>query len=171
MRTWKLVCHTMVVMCIAAPAWAQGTAGHAVGENVGNTKFNPFPGLPKCTPGSVKSGDPGKGPSILLAKADTGCTVPWHWHSANEHLMMVKGAARVDMRSGKPITLQAGGYAMLPGKHVHQFVCTSSCLFYVHSDGPLDIHYVDKDGDEIPPDKALQSVDRKTSKKGKAGAG
>ena len=155
------------VLCISAVAWGQGTGGHAVGQNLTEVQFSAFPGLPSCTPGSVKSGDPAKGPSIILAKADTGCTVPWHWHSPSEHLMMVKGVARLDMKNGKPITLRAGGYAMLPAKHVHQFVCTSSCVFYVHSDGALDIHYVDKQGNDISLDEALKSVNQKPSKKNK----
>src|SRR5688572_11996332 len=164
---WKHLRRALIAMCVAGPVSAQGTAGHVVGENMTEVQFNAFPGLPKCTPGSVKSGDPAKGPSIILAKAETGCIVPWHWHSPNEHLMMVKGVARVDMLSGKPITLRAGGYAMLPGKHVHQFVCTNSCVFYVHSDAPFDIHYVDRQGKEISPDQALASVNRKAAKKGK----
>lgn len=164
---WKPLRRALILICVAGPVWAQGTAGHVVAENMTEMQFSAFPGLPKCTPGSVKSGDPAKGPSIILAKADTGCTVPWHWHSPNEHLMMVEGAARIDMLSGKPITLRAGGYAMLPGKHVHQFVCTNSCVFYVHSDAALDIHYVDKQGNEIPPDQALASLNRKGSKKSK----
>jgi hypothetical protein len=39
--------------------------------------------------------------------------VRWHWHTPNEHLMLVSGRARQE------------------------------CVMYVHSDGPFDIHYVD----------------------------
>lgn len=152
-------------LCLSGSAWGEGTVGHAVGHKLAETKFSPFPGLPSCTPGAVMSGDPAKGASIILAKADSGCTVPWHWHSATEHLMMVKGEARLDMKSGKPITLRDGGYARLPGKHVHQFVCTRSCVFYVHSDGALDIHYVNERGAEISPDEALKTVNQRPSGK------
>lgn len=164
---WSATLAAPLVLCLAASAWGQGTAGHAVGQNMAETQFTAFPGLPNCTPGSVKSGDPAEGPSIILAKADTGCTVPWHWHSPNEHLMMVKGVARLDIKGGKPITLQAGGYAMLPAKHVHQFVCTRSCVFYVHSDAALDIHYVNDQGKDISPDEALKSVNDTIVKKKK----
>jgi quercetin dioxygenase-like cupin family protein len=164
---WRATLAASLILCIAGFARGQGTTGHAVGENIAETQFSAFPGLPSCTPGSVKSGDPAKGPSIILAKADTGCTVPWHWHSPNEHLMMVKGVARLDMKSGKPITLRAGGYAMLPGKHVHRFVCTSSCIFYVHSDGAFDIHYVNDQGNEISPDEALKPASDSAGKKKK----
>ena len=148
-------------LVLAGGAWGADMSDHAVGRNVADAKFAPFPGLPPCGPGSVLSGDPAKGPSIILAKAATGCTVPWHWHTANEHLMIVKGAVRLDMRNGKPITIREGGYAMLPAKHLHQFVCTKSCLFYVHSDAALDIHYVDQQGKEIPVEQALKAVNKK----------
>ena len=153
------------LLVVAGSAWSADMAGHALAKNVADAKFAAFPGLPSCTPGSVQSGDPAKGPAIILAKADTGCTVPWHWHSANEHLMIVKGAVRLDMRGGKPVTIREGGYAMLPAKHVHQFVCTKSCLFYVHSEAALDIHYVDKQGKEIPAEQALKSVNQKPAGK------
>src|SRR6266513_682507 len=47
------------------------------------SKFVNFPGLPTCMKGSVQNGDPSKGASVILSKSATGCTVPWHWHSAS----------------------------------------------------------------------------------------
>ena len=116
---------------------------HAMGKNLGDIKFATTPGLPDCAQNAVLSGDPAKGPSIILGKIAAGCTVRWHWHTPNEHLMLVSGRARLEHRDGKPFTLEAGGYAMMPARHVHQFSCLSDCVMYVHSDGPFDIHYVD----------------------------
>ena len=69
--------------------------------------------------------------------------------------MIVSGSAKVEMRGGSSSTLGPGGYAMMPSKHVHQFTCTSACTAFVSSDAAFDIHYVDTDGKEIPPDTAL----------------
>jgi mannose-6-phosphate isomerase-like protein (cupin superfamily) len=149
-----------VLAYLAGIAWGQ-TTNQAMGQNVADMKLNPFPGIPGCAVGSAVNGDPAKGPSILFAKTSTGCTVPWHWHTPNEHLMVVKGVGRVEMQSGgAPLTLRAGGYAMMPAKHVHRFHCTgtSSCEFYIYSDGVFDIHYVDDKGNEITTDEALKSV-------------
>jgi quercetin dioxygenase-like cupin family protein len=126
-------------------------------------KFVTVPGLPACALNSVQSGDPTKGPSIILAKVATGCTIPWHWHTPNEHLMMVSGVARVEMKDVKPFTLRGGGFAMLPSRHVHQFRCDRDCLFYVYSDAAFDIHYVDGQGKEITPDEALKAVKEKAA--------
>jgi len=121
--------------------------------------------MPSCVLDSVVNGDPGKGPSIIFAKTGTGCTVPWHWHTPNERLMIVTGVARLEMESGGPaITLRAGGYAMMPTKHVHCFQCTSSCEFHVYSDGVFDMHYVDGKGKEISPDEALKSASQPKQK-------
>jgi len=106
----------------------------------------------------VQSGDPAKGPSIILAKVAAGCSIPWHWHTPNEHLMIVSGAARLEMKDGKPLTLQAGGFAMMPSRHVHQFRCDRPCVLYIYSDVALDIHYVDGKGKEISPAEALKAV-------------
>src|SRR2546423_629055 len=120
---------------------------------------NPFaalPGLPPCTTAAVQSGDPSKGASVILAKGTAGCLIPWHWHTPTEHVMVVSGSAKVEMKDGsKSAVLGPSGYAMMPSKHVHQFSCVSACSIFVSSDAPFDIHYVDAKGQEISPDKAL----------------
>jgi hypothetical protein len=84
--------------------------------------------------------------------------VPWHWHTASERLMLVSGAARVDMKDGAPFTMHAGGFTMMPSKHVHQFTCQQACLMYISSDAAFDLHYVNAQGGEISPADALKPV-------------
>lgn len=162
-KLWGTILGVPLVLFAAGIAHAEGAAGHA-GRNLAEMKFGPVPGMPTCATGSVQNGDPGKGPSIIAAKSSAGCTIPWHWHTPNEHLVMVSGTARLETKDGKPMTLRAGGFAMMPSKHVHQFRCTSACMLYVYSDAAYDIHYVDKEGKEIPPDDALKAVKEKTAK-------
>ena len=147
-----------MILSVAGIARGQGDAGHPAVNNVPDMKFGTAPGMPMCTTGSVQNGDPGKGPSIILAKAATGCSVPWHWHTPNEHLMMVSGMARLEAKDGKSQMLQVGGFAMMPSRHAHRFRCISSCVFYVYLDAPYDIHYVDEQGNEMSPDDALKAV-------------
>lgn len=130
-------------------ARSQPGAGHGAGQNVAEMKFDSVPGIPACSTAAVLNGNPANGPSILLVKAETGCTVPWHWHTPNEHLMIVSGEVGLKMKDAKSLTLRAGGYALMPAKHVHLFHCASSCTFYVFSDGAFDTHYVDEHGQEI----------------------
>jgi len=125
-------------------------------KKMSENTFAAMPGLPSCATAAVESGDPAKGASVMLGKGSAGCVVPWHWHTPIEHVMVVSGSAKVEMKDGKSAVLGPGGYAMMPSKHVHQFTCTSACSFFVSSDAAFDVHYVDAGGQEISPEKALE---------------
>ena len=155
-RLWLLT--LSLVLFIPFSAFGQDMSAQPGGRNVETMKFAPIPGLPACAPGSVENGDPTKGAFIVLAKMTAGCNIPWHWHSANERLMLVSGVARIEMKDGKPLQLQAGGFAMMPAQHVHLFHCERACLLYVDSDGSFDIHYVNAQGKEIPAADALKTA-------------
>ena len=163
-RCWCVPLALSLIVCGVDAARGQGTAEQPAVRNVDEMTFAPVPGLPTCTPSSVQSGDPRKAASVILAKMATGCSIPWHWHTANERLMLVSGVARVEAKDGKPLTLRAGGYAMMPSRHIHQFRCTASCVLYVYSDAALDIHYVDGQGKDISPDVALKAVKETAAK-------
>jgi len=130
------------------------------------SKFVNFPGLPTCMTGSVQNGDPSKGASVILAKATAGCTVPWHWHTASEQLMMISGTAKLEMKDGAPASVHSGDYLALPDRQAHQFTCVAACTLFIAPSGAFDIHYVDKDGKEISPDEALKSKMKAPMKKG-----
>ena len=125
-------------------------------RNLAEAKLAPLPGMPGCVTMAVESGDPSKGGSVIVFKGTAGCVIPWHWHTPTEHVMIVSGAAKVEMKGGQTATLTAGGYAMMPSKHAHQFACTKACTAFVSSDGAFDIHYLDANGKEIPPEAALK---------------
>ncbi len=124
-------------------------------RKLSENKLAPMAGLPSCVAMAVESGDPSKGPSVIVFKGPAGCAIPWHWHTPTEHVMIVSGSAKVEMKGGSSAILGPGGYAMMPGKHVHQFTCATACTAFVYSDGAFDIHYVDANGKEISPDVAL----------------
>ena len=124
-------------------------------RKLSENKLAPMAGLPSCTTMAVESGDPSKGASVIVFKATSGCVIPWHMHTPNEHVMMVSGSAKLEMKGGSSAILGPGGYAMMPSKHVHQFTCASACTAFINSDGAFDIHYVDADGKEISPEVAL----------------
>jgi quercetin dioxygenase-like cupin family protein len=153
-----------LALCLPQLAYGQMSAGEAAVRKMAEMKFGPVPGLPTCAAGSVQTGDPMTGAFIILAKLTTGCSIPWHWHTAGENLMIVSGAARVSMKDGPAQTLGAGGFSLLPAHHVHQFQCKQKCTFFFYSDGAFDIHYVDAQGTEISPDDALKAVKEKAVK-------
>ncbi|HEY7575768.1 MAG TPA: cupin domain-containing protein [Thermoanaerobaculia bacterium] len=152
---------TSMASCVAltGQASAQQAMSQPMGHNTADMKLVTMPGLPTCAQASVMSGDPSKGPSTLYAKVASGCSIPWHWHTPNEQLMIASGTAVVDVKDGSSITLKPGGFAMMPSRHVHQFKCQAgACAFYIVSDGVFDIHYVDAQGAELSPADALKAV-------------
>ena len=42
-------------------------------------------------------------------------------------------------------------------RHPHAFACPAACLFFIYQDAPFDIHYIDAEGREIPPEQALKA--------------
>jgi len=161
-RRWSgLFC--VVTLCLfAGVAQAQDVATQP-GINMAAMKFVMIPPLPTCTKGSVVSGNPAQGPSVILAKATSGCVIPWHWHTPNEHVMIVSGLARFQMKDGKPVTLNGGGFALMPSHHQHEFRCLRTCVLYIYSDAAFDIHYVDQQGNEIKPADAMKAVREKVA--------
>jgi quercetin dioxygenase-like cupin family protein len=137
-------------------AMAQDT-GHTGVASPAKSTFANLPGLPTCMTVAVLHGDPSKGPSTLLLKFTPGCSVPWHWHTANEALVLASGTAEAQMRDGQPMVMKAGDFLFLPAKGIHRFTAKTAVYLYDMPDGAFDIHYVDAEGKEIPPEKALAS--------------
>ena len=54
-------------------------------RKLSENKFAPMAGLPSCITLAVESGDPSKGPSVIIFKGAAGCVIPWHWHTPTEH--------------------------------------------------------------------------------------
>lgn len=152
-----------LAMCLPGLAQAQVSATEPAARNIAEMKFGPVPPLPTCMSGAVQNGDPAKGAFIVEVKLTTGCSIPWHWHTAGEYLMIVSGSGLMEMKGSQPKTVRAGSYVELPPHHIHQFRCKNNCTFFFYSDGAWDIHYVDAQETEIAPDVALKAVKEKAA--------
>jgi len=155
----SLFMFSLLFLVLSVSTQGKEKAASSIGRNMEELKLTTFPGLPECMTLAVESGDPATGPAILYVNTTEGCIIPWHWHTANENLMIVSGVAKVEMKNVKPLTLKSGGFVMLPSKHVHQFKCMEdTCKFFLYTDAPFDIHYVNKKGKEITPENAMKAV-------------
>ena len=67
-----------------------------------------------CSAAGIEPGDPAKGPSIIVEKFAPGCAIPWHWHTPNEHVMMVSGTLRFEIQGEKSVEVNAGDFALSP---------------------------------------------------------
>ncbi len=153
----RLTLLVLLAVALLAPLVAQSQDQMSYAA-MASSKFMTLPMLPACMSISAQRGDPMKGAAVLLIKFKSGCVVPWHWHSANENLMMVSGKGKAEMKSGGAHAMAMGDYLYLPAKQAHQFTCVSSCVVFDVIDGAFDIHYVDSEGKEIPPDQALKPM-------------
>ncbi len=98
----------------------------------------------KCLSSALETGNAAKGPSTLILKAPAGCIVPWHFHTAQEQAIVIRGEVKMEMEAHGPVTLGAGGFAVMQSKVAHQFSCVGKtpCLLTVVFDRSYDIFWV-----------------------------
>jgi quercetin dioxygenase-like cupin family protein len=130
---------------VVSAGWGQAQpAKPGIVRRLAEVKFDPDDDV-KCLLSTVESGDPAKGPSTIILKAPPGCSVPWHYHTAEEQLIVVQGNVRTEMEGMAAKQLGPGGFAMMPGKVKHQFSCgaQAACVMFVTFDRTYDIFWVD----------------------------
>ena len=139
---------------------AQGTGEKPIVATVASAKFGTIPNAPECFTVVVEKGDPGTGPSVLLARFAPGCIAPFHWHTPSETAMLVSGSLEVQMKDDKAFVARHGDFVYLPGHHVHRATCLGSapCMVFLASDAAFDVHWVDAAGDEISLEAALKNA-------------
>ena len=149
----------------AVKAALDGETEKMVTLNPQTVKFIAIPDMPACASAAILRGNPRSGPAWVLLKLASGCRVPWHWHTANETLLVISGQGTVAMKDGPPLRFAPGAYASLPSHHMHQATCSRSCLLFNGADAAFDIHYVDAKGEEISSEKALTPPAKAKGKK------
>jgi quercetin dioxygenase-like cupin family protein len=159
-RVFLMVFTTVSV--IGLPRWvaAQGTEEKPIVATAASAKFGSIPNAPECFTVAVERGDPGTGPSVILANFAAGCVAPFHWHTPSETVMAVSGSLELQMKGDKAFVAHHGDFVYMPGHHVHRATCLGStaCKVFLSSDAAFDIHWVDAAGKEIPLEAALKNA-------------
>src|SRR5438876_8935006 len=83
-----------------------------------SAKFGPAPNAPECFTIAVERGDPGSGPSVILARFAPACTAPFHWHTPSETAMIVSGSVQLPMKHGNALVAPPGDFASPAAHHV-----------------------------------------------------
>ena len=138
-RGWSCAISALGIYLSASLTLAEGSR-HGVIKPVETVKFEQDEDV-KCLQSSLESGDPSTGPSSFILKAPPGCLIPWHFHTAEEQLIVVRGLVVTEMQGETATQLRSGGYAMMPGGAPHQFACKGKvpCLMHVIFDSRYDI--------------------------------
>ena len=137
---------------ISSQAQAPSAAGvHKLSATLGD-RVGCFPAV------GNETGDAAKGPSIVVERWSLGCVIPWHWHTPNEHVMIVSGTLNFEIKGKTPTQVKAGDFILIPSRQISQAKCISTqpCIDFLYTDAAFDVHFVDPEGKEISADEALK---------------
>jgi quercetin dioxygenase-like cupin family protein len=134
----------LVFMILVAAVLAHPQPGsHGLVRSLSDVKFEQDDDV-KCLASAVETGDPVKGASTIILKAPPNCVIPWHYHTAEEQMIVIQGQVPTEMEGMPKQVLGPGGFAMMPGKAKHRFSCQSksACILFVSFDRAYDIFWV-----------------------------
>lgn len=104
-------------------------------------KWGPCPAfIPKGCEIAVLHGDPSQSNVDVFFKVPANFTIPSHWHTSPERMVLVSGSMQVTYEGQKPQTLKVGTYAYGPAKMPHKAVCAKGapCVLFIAFESPLD---------------------------------
>lgn len=104
-------------------------------------KWGPCPPfLPEGCAIAVLHGDPAKDNLDVFFKVPAESTIPLHWHTSAERMLLVSGELHVTYDGQEKAVLKPGTYAYGPAKRPHSGFCASSdpCILFIAFESPLD---------------------------------
>lgn len=104
-------------------------------------KWGPCPDfIPKGCEIAVLHGDPAKENADVFFKVPANFTIPRHWHTSAERMVLVSGELRVTYEGQATTTLKPGTYAYGPAKLPHDAVCGNGppCVLFIAFEAPID---------------------------------
>lgn len=140
-----LRCSTLIFLGLAA-SFAP-TQGFAVEQALTWTatdstlQWGPCPPfLPTGCGIAVLHGDPAKENVDVFFKVPAKSTIPLHWHTSPERMVLVAGELHVSYDGQKQAVLKVGTYAYGPAKQIHKGYCASDlpCVLFIAFESPLD---------------------------------
>ena len=98
------------------------------------------PFLPKGCQIAVLHGDPARPNVDIFFKVPANASIPRHWHTSAERMVLVSGELHVTYDGHKTAVLKPGSYAYGPAKLPHTAQCKSKspCILFIAFESPLD---------------------------------
>lgn len=89
---------------------------------------------------AVLHGDPAKGNVDVFFKVPANFTIPEHWHTSAERMVLVSGELQVKYDGQDPVTLKKGMYAYGPAKLAHKATCAKGapCVLFIAFESAID---------------------------------
>jgi quercetin dioxygenase-like cupin family protein len=104
-------------------------------------KWGPCPPfLPKACGIAVLHGDPAKNNADIFLKVPANSTLPRHWHTSAERMVLVSGELHVTYDGHKSAVLKPGSYAYGPAKLPHAAQCKNAgpCVLFIAFESAVD---------------------------------
>jgi quercetin dioxygenase-like cupin family protein len=98
------------------------------------------PFMPEGCGIAVLHGDPAKDNVDVFLRVPAKSTLPPHWHTSAERMVLVAGELHVKYAGQAASVLKPGTYAFGPAKHPHEGACVSDtpCVLFIAFESPLD---------------------------------
>ncbi len=112
-------------------------------------QWGPCPSfLPAGCAIAVLHGDPANENVDVFFRVPAHSTIPLHWHTSAERMVLVAGVMQVAYDGQDAVILKPGTYAYGPAKQAHRASCTSAdpCILFIAFESPLDAVPVDSPG-------------------------
>lgn len=104
-------------------------------------EWGPCPAfLPEGCAIAVLHGNPSRENADIFFKVPGKSTIPRHWHTSAERMVLVSGELHVRYDGQEQVILTPGTYAYGPAKHPHEAVCASevACVLVIAFEEPVD---------------------------------
>lgn len=143
-RALWLAAALVVLGPLLSPAQAQEPATEralALTMDDAVLKWGPCPPfLPAGCAIAVLHGDPAKANVDVFFKVPAKSTIPLHWHTSAERMVLVGGELHVTYVGQPAAVLRPGSYAYGPAKQPHHGSCVSDvpCVLFIAFESPLD---------------------------------
>jgi quercetin dioxygenase-like cupin family protein len=112
-------------------------------------KWGPCPPfLPAGCGIAVLHGDPAHDNLDVFFRVPAGSSLPLHWHTSAERMVLVAGELHVTYDGQKTVVLKPGAYAYGPAERPHKGNCASAvpCVLFIAFESPLDAVPVESPG-------------------------
>lgn len=134
----------LALSSVTSPARAGEAAAEpalAITADSDQLKWGPCPPfLPKGCGIAVLHGDPAKDNVDVFLKVPGHSSLPLHWHTSAERMILVSGELQVTYEGQQTAALKTGTYAYGPAKRPHDGRCLSqqACVLFIAFESPLD---------------------------------
>lgn len=88
----------------------------------------------------VLQGDPSQANADVMFKLKGGASVPEHWHSSAERMVLISGELHVTYEGEETKVLKEGDYAYGPANKPHKAKCAdgTDCMLFIAFEKPVD---------------------------------